>query len=123
MPNWTPGPWALQSLIDPYALAIVTDSEPGFSTRPLSKKLIAEFPMLRPPAEVQANATLAATSPELYAALEALILGEEPWGALETQGRAALLKANPAKWGRGASTTPEPGTEAATGSKEDGGGQ
>ena len=86
-PKWTPGPWQLQWLSDPYALAIVENSRHGStrpieyrswgdaSDRPLSKRLIAEFPMLRTNREVQANATLAAAAPDLYAALEAFTDG------------------------------------------------
>lgn len=98
MPNecgWTPGPWALQTLINPDAVAIIEPK--NADSRTMSQKLIAEVPSLRP-GVMRANAQLIAAAPDLYSALFSLLelIHEDPETVpdyLREPARAALAKA------------------------------
>jgi hypothetical protein len=76
-PKWTPGPWVAER-------ANVGDRHPLFVTTPTTA--------FHPPCD--ADAHLIAAAPELYAALALYV---EHFGDPLKVGRAALLKANPAR--------------------------
>ena len=88
-PKWTPGPWRR----NPKCNAVVADAATGFEDREnieyYGGHLIAES-IFR-----YENADLIAAAPDLYQALEALVLAEEAAGSdgLEAERRRAAIAA------------------------------
>jgi hypothetical protein len=91
-PKWTPGPYSIEHVDYFGDLPGLKNGTFEISNGALSDNWLGQALTIE-------QAQLFAAAPELYDALEALMLGEEPWKALTEKANAALLKANPAKWG------------------------
>lgn len=118
-PKWTPGPWrniGIDEFLQIHKGGIIGGAILG------DGQVIAQiFVNNHDLRKAEATGALFAAAPELYDALEAML--QEPWTSRvehPERDRAikALARANPAKWGPGASTNPDAGTDTATGSKE-----
>jgi hypothetical protein len=120
-PKWTPGPYSIEHVDYFGDLPGLKNGTFEISNEALSDNWLGQALTIE-------QAQLFAAAPELYDALEnAMQLLREVWRdnpnhLIWQSGPAALAKANPAKWGPGASNTPDASTKAATGSQEASGG-